>query len=101
MIMIYNEVKKQDNTHLASSEIWNQSNYFIAYSVIIFANLLLKEVEEEVCQKTIESSEFSIDDENETFERIVGKLLVFQNVYTDKSAEKVDSIDRMTMCCVT
>ena len=48
---------KQDNTNLTPNETWNQSNYFIAYSIVIFVSLLLDDAEitKEIRQKTVES----------------------------------------------
>ena len=60
--------RKQDNACLAPIESWNQSNNFIIYSLTIFVSLLLDDVEiiKEVTQKTIESSDFDTNEDNET-----------------------------------
>ena len=80
-----------------------QSNYFILYLVFISVSLLLGDAEiiKKSCQKAFESLDSKTDEEEETFESIscpmaissldlVRKVLVSQNVYSDKTAEKID-----------
>ena len=62
--------------------------------------------------KTIESLDSDADEENETFECISlamtissldvkRKFSVSQNVYTDKTTEKIDSLDKLLMRCAS
>ena len=70
------------------------------------------EIIKEVCQKTFEISDSDTNENNETFEIIspameisllytVRKFLVLQNVYVNKTVEKIDSIDKMIVRCAS